>query len=263
MNNILLSCLLSILFLISFQKNTFAQHISDTIYQCAPCGCHSDDEHFDKPGNCPSCGMKLKAVTKPFGSLKNLDEPLNVAILIYNHVQVLDYAGPYDVFTSGGKNFNVYTVAEKSEEVISMPNLSINPQYTISNCPKPDILIVPGGMWTIVSEKAKSWIKESSQDADYVLSVCTGAFILAEIGLLDSLEATTHNAGIDILERNYPAIKKVRNDKRFVDNGKYITSAGVSAGIDASFYLISKILGKDWAEAAARNLEYPYSPSED
>ncbi len=263
MHKRLFSYLLSILLLFFLQANTLAQETTDVIYQCAPCGCDSDGKHFHEPGTCPSCGMKLEAVQEPFSSLQDLEEPMNVAILLYHHAQVLDYAGPYDVFAAGGKNFNVYTVAETSEAVITMPNLSINPQYNISNSPKPDILIIPGGMWTSISQDVNDWIIESAKEAEYVFSVCTGAFILAENGLLDSLEATTHSAGIDLLERNYPTIKKVRSDRRFVDNGKYITSAGVSAGIDASFYILSKILGEAWADAAARNLEYPYAAAQD
>jgi transcriptional regulator GlxA family with amidase domain len=204
--------------------------------------------------------MKLKIATTPFTTLKKLSKPLNVAILLYHHAQVLDYAAPYDIFTAGGENFNVYTVAETSDEVITMPNLSVNPQYNISNSPKADILIIPGGMWNSVNKKTKEWIKESSKDADYVFSVCTGAFILAEIGLLDGLDATTHSAGIDLLEKKYPTIKNVHRDVRFIDNGKIVTSAGVTAVIDASFYLISKVLGNEWVNAIARNLEYQYSP---
>ncbi len=255
----------NLLFVICFallQTYTFAQSTQEPIYQCAPCGCTSDGKHFHQPGNCPSCGMELVAVNTPFNPLKNLDEPLNVAILLYHHAQVMDYAGPYDVFAAGGENFNVYTVAETEGEVITMPSLSINPQYTILNSPTPDILIVPGGMWGTVSEKTKNWIKTASKEADYVFSICTGAFILAEIGLLDGLEATTHSAGITNLKQNYPRIKEVKDDQRFVDNGKIITSAGVSAGIDTSFYLVSKVLGEDWAKAVAKNLEYPYFTQE-
>lgn len=201
--------------------------------------------------------MKLKAVSEPFSYLKSLDKPMNVAILLFNHAQVLDYAGPYDVFTSAGsKNFNVYTVAATKEPITTMPNLSVNPQYSLLDSPKPDILIIPGGMWTSVADNTLKWIKENSMQVDYTLSICTGAFILAEIGVLDNLEVTTHAAGIDILEKNYPAIKKVHSNKRFIDNGKVITSAGVSAGIDASFHLIEKILGKEWAKAISTNLEY-------
>ena len=113
-------------------------------------------------------------------------------------------------------------------------------------------------MWRFVNQQVMDWIKESSKDADYVFSICTGAFILAEAGFLDGLEATTHSAGVDLLEKNYPNIKKIHRNKRFIDNGKVITSAGVSAGIDASFYLISKIIGKYRDQAAANSLEYIY-----
>jgi len=259
--NLFLTTITCLFLFVTFPEKSLAQDKPKTIYQCAPCGCSSDGEHFDKPGSCSSCGMKLVAVTEPFNFLKDLDKPMNVAILLFNHAQVLDYAGPYDVFTSAGReNFNVYTVASTKEAITTMPNLSVNPQYTILNCPKPDVLIIPGGMWTSVGEETLKWIKKNSTDADYTFSVCTGAFILAETGILDGLEATTHSAGIDILEKKYPAIKKVHSNMRFVDNGNVITSAGVSAGIDASFHLIVKILGEDWAEAIATNLEYKYEP---
>jgi len=260
--NIFLTVVTCLLLCITFQQHAFAQEKAETIYQCAPCGCESDGKHFDKPANCKDCGMKLVAVTNPFSYLKNLDKPMNVAILLFSHAQVLDYAGPYDVFTSAGsKNFNVYTVGATKEPIITMPNLSVNPQYSILDSPKPDILIIPGGMWTSVDAATLKWIKMHSMQVDYTFSICTGAFILAEIGILDNLEATTHTAGIEILRKNYPAIKKVHNNKRFVDNGKVITSAGVSAGIDASFHLIEKILGKEWAKAVSNNLEYTYKSS--
>lgn len=261
-NNLFLTSITCLLLFITFQENVFSQDSSKKIYQCAPCGCDSDGKHFDKPANCKDCGMKLVAVAKPFNYLKNLEKPLNVAILLFSHAQVLDYAGPYDVFTSAGsKNFNVYTVGATKAHIITMPNLSVNPQYSILNSPKPDILIIPGGMWTSVDDKTLKWIKKHSKQADYTFSICTGAFILAKIGVLDNLEATTHTAGIEILRKKYPAIKKVHNDKRFVDNGKVITSAGVAAGIDASFHLIEKILGKEWAKAVSNNLEYTYKSS--
>ncbi|PRX57402.1 DJ-1/PfpI family protein [Flagellimonas meridianipacifica] len=247
---------------IAFTSNVTAQIDTPAVYQCAPCGCDSDGKHFSEPGNCKSCGMKLEKVIEPRAELKSLDVPLNVAILIYHHAQVLDYAAPYDIFFAGGENFNVYTVAETSEKVITMPNFSVNPEYTVGNAPKPDILIIPGGMWNVLGNKTKEWIKQSAEDADYVLSVCTGAFILADLGMLDNLEATTHSAGVDLLEKNYPNIKKVQRDVRFVDNGKIITSAGVTAGMDASFHLISKVLGNDWVEAIERNLEYDFPNTE-
>lgn len=252
----LFNCSICIFLLLVIPRSVFGQVNLSSIYQCAPCGCASDGEHFDTSGNCPSCQMKLEKVTTPNKTLKKLDAPLNVAILIYHHAQVLDYAAPYDIFCAAGENFNVYTVAETSNKVITMSNFSVNPQYDFSNSPKADILIIPGGMWNIVNDKTKEWIKESSKHSDYVLSVCTGAFVLAELGLLNNMEATTHSAGIDLLETNYPNIKKVHRDVRYIDNGKIITSGGVTAGMDASFHLISKVLGNEWVKAIKRNLEY-------
>jgi transcriptional regulator GlxA family with amidase domain len=266
MKNILnyctITCLVALL-LVAHQENAAAQDNTVPIYQCNPCGCNSDGKHFDKSGNCPSCQMKLVVVTTPFSKLEHLNAPMNVAILLFEHAQVLDYAGPYDVFTSAGsKNFNVYTVAASKEAITTMPNLSVNPEYSILNSPKPDVLIIPGGMWTSLDDATLEWVKKSAKEADYTFSICTGAFVLAKTGVLDSLEATTHNAGLELLESNYPTIKKVHKNQRFVDNGKVITSAGVSAGIDASFYLVAKILGEPWAKAVATNLEYTHYRSE-
>lgn len=248
-----------------------AQETQQTYYECAPCACASDGKIAKTEGECPSCGMVLvekkmsdisnKELFKP---LKVLSSPMNVAIFLFHHNQVLDYAGPYDAFVSGGKSFNVYTVGATKEPIITYPNLSVNPQYTIKNAPKPDIIIIPAGMNDTVNEEARDWILKSAENADYVLSVCNGAFLIAELGLLDGLEATCHLSGLDGLEKNFTKINKVHRDKRYVDNGKVITSGGVSAGIDASFYLISKILGAERAQAAANGLEYIYwNPKKD
>ncbi|MCR9250990.1 MAG: DJ-1/PfpI family protein [bacterium] len=256
----IIQLVMSVAFTLVCINLSVAQTTNKKIYQCAPCGCDSDGEHFDQPGNCPSCAMELEEVTTAHPVLKKLDRPLNVAILVYFHAQPLDYAGPYDVFASGGENFNVYTIGESLDPVQTMPNLSINPQFSIKNCPSPDILIIPGGMWNTLNDSTKSWIKTTSMEIDHVMSVCTGAFVLADLGMLDGLNATTHSAGISTLKENYPNILEVKKEVRYVDNGKIITSGGVAAGIDASFYLISKILGDDWAKAIATNLEYPYNP---
>lgn len=171
--------------------------------------------------------------------------------------QVLDYAGPYDVFAAGGNSFNVYTVGADSKPIRTSPNLSVNPEYTIQNAPKPDIIIIPAGTNHRVNKEARNWIVKSAKDADHVLSICNGAILIAELGLLDGLNATANRSGLNTLRR-FDKIKKVFEDRRYVDNGKVITSGGISAGIDASFYLISKILGEERAQAAANNLEYIY-----
>ncbi len=258
---------LTILLLLSLSLTNYglAQEKVKTYYECAPCACASDGKIAEIDGECPSCGMSLveKEITdisnkELFKPLRVLNTPMNVAIYLFHHNQVLDYAGPYDAFVSGGSSFNVYTVGATSEPIITHPNLSINPQYTIKNAPKPDIIIIPAGMIATVNQEARNWILRSAENADYVLSVCNGAFLIAELGLLDGLEATAHISGLNGLENNFPKIKKVHRDRRYVDNGKVITSGGVSAGIDASFYLISKILGAERAQAAANALEYIY-----
>jgi len=257
--------ILLLLLSLSLTNYSLAQEKHKTYYECTPCACATDGKIAETYGECPSCGMALveKEITnisnkELFKPLRVLDTPMNVAIYLFHHNQVLDYAGPYDAFVSGGSSFNVYTVGATSDPIITHPNLSINPQYTIKNAPKPDIIIIPAGMNNTVNQEARNWILKSAENADYVLSVCNGAFLIAELGLLDGLEATAHISGLDGLEKKFPKIKKIHRDKRYVDNGKVITSGGVSAGIDASFYLISKILGAERAQAAANGLEYIY-----
>lgn len=242
-----------------------SQNTLKTYYVCPPCGCADDNKISLTSGDCPSCNMSLveKCANEipnleQFQPLKPLDTPLNVAIFIYAQNQVLDFAGPYDVFVSGGRSFNVYTVGSTQAPVIMAPNLSVNPEYDIFNAPKPDILVIPAGLTNDVNESARQWIMKSADKAMYVLSVCNGAFLIAELGLLDGLNATCHLSGLKALEENFPKIKAVYKDVRYVDNGKIITSAGVSAGIDASYYVISKILGVAHALAAANSLEYLY-----
>lgn len=256
---------LILLLSLSITNYSLAQDGHQTYYECAPCACASDGKISKTGGECLSCGMTLVEIEitdisnkELFKPLRVLHTPMNVAIFLFHDNQVLDYAGPYDAFVAGGSSFNVYTVGATSAPILTYPNLSINPQYTIENAPKPNIIIIPAGANETVNEKARDWILESAENADYVLSVCNGAFLIAELGLLDGLEATSHLSGLDALEKKFPKIKKVHRDRRYVDNGKVITSGGVSAGIDASFYLISKILGAERAQAAANNLEYIY-----
>jgi transcriptional regulator GlxA family with amidase domain len=187
----------------------------------------------------------------------------NVAILIFNDVEVLDFCGPFEVFSVTNeihslKPFNVYTVAEEDKPVIARNNLSVNPRYTINNCPKPDILIVPGGQGTrkeMNNPVLVNWVKDSFEDLELLLSVCTGALILAKAGLLEGLTATTHHGALDLLKKAAPKTKIVK-DQRFVDNGKIILSAGISAGIDMSFYVVDKLVGKDAVVATSKYMEY-------
>jgi putative intracellular protease/amidase/YHS domain-containing protein len=182
-----------------------------------------------------------------------------VAILVYDGVELLDFAGPGEVFAAAGR-FDVFTVGPTSAPITSQGFVEVQPRYSLASAPRPDVLIVPGGAaGTVISDdSAMRWIKTTAASAEQVLSVCNGAMILAHAGLLDGLEATTHHGSIAALRQHAPRTT-VHDDRRFVDNGKVVTAAGVSAGIDMSLYVVSKLLGADAATSTARYLEYAWA----
>lgn len=188
---------------------------------------------------------------------------LNTAILIFDDVEVLDFAGPFEVFSvanelSGYSILDVYTVAREKKPVTARNGFSVNPDYSIDEAPQADILIIPGGSGTrplLQQHDVLSWISRSAQYADKVLSVCTGALLLAKVGLLDGIKSTTHGSAFETLAEIAPTTEIIR-DARFVDNGKVITSAGISAGIDMSLYVIQMLFGKETAQNTAAYMEY-------
>lgn len=200
----------------------------------------------------------------------------NLAVFIFDDVEVLDFAGPFEVFSvcglrSGGeKPFNVYTVAEK-EMVVARNGLKIIPHFTVSNCPLPDILLLPGGGGIHADGKPfgtrlemhnaplLEWIRMQNKSAELMLSVCTGSLLLAKAGLLDGLSATTHWKAVDAMRAAAPNTNILPNE-RWVDNGRIILSAGISAGIDMSFHVVSRLLGKDMADETAAYMQYDHWP---
>ncbi len=220
-------------------------------YICPPCGCDSDGRIFNQPGKCPDCGMEL--VDK--------SNVLNVAIVVWDGVELLDFAGPGEVFAAArsddGRSFQVFTVAASKQPIVSQGFLSINPQYAIDDCPPVDIMVLPGGGTSNVTgdEKLMAWVKKQTASSQITLSVCTGAFVLAENGSLNDLDATTWHGAVDRLRQQFPNVR-VHADRRFIDNGRIITSAGVSAGIDSSLHVVSKLFGEESAVNTARYMEY-------
>jgi transcriptional regulator GlxA family with amidase domain len=195
-----------------------------------------------------------------------MEQKRNVAILIFDEVEVLDFCGPFEVFgvtgyKEGTEPFNVYTVAEGP--VIARNGLSINPAYTIIDCPRPDILVVPGGLGTrkeMDNPVLREWIEDHAKEAELTLSVCTGALLLAKAGLLEGLSATTHHDGMELLKEVAPNAT-IEEEKRFVDNDRIVLSAGISAGIDASLHVVAKLLGTQQALETARYIEYEWEPT--
>ncbi len=179
----------------------------------------------------------------------------NIAIFLQDNVEILDFAGPLEVFLVAG--FNVYTVAETSDPLLAMHSLKVIPDYAIENAPIPDIVVFVGGGDIGLSKKKniKDWVETVVQKTELQLTVCTGAFFLAEIGALDHKVATTYHQSISHLKNTFPKID-VRDNIRFVDNGKVITTAGISAGIDGALHLVSKLKGEKYATKVASLMEY-------
>ncbi|GGW93385.1 DJ-1/PfpI family protein [Alteromonas halophila] len=187
------------------------------------------------------------------------EKPFTVAILLFDDVQIIDFAAPYEVF--GQADFDVFTVSQDGKTVTTAMGLSVNPAHAFTTMPEADAILVPGGDVhdAMHNETILTWLKAQQQQVDHILSVCTGSHIVAESGLLDSLAATTFHNALEGFAADYPDIT-VKADKRFVDNGQIITSAGLSSGIDASLHLVSKIRGINKARSVALHIEYDWDP---
>jgi len=190
----------------------------------------------------------------------------NIAILLFDDVEVLDFAGPFEVFAvtnelRGNDTFDVFTVAEGVGTVRARNGLKLIPHYTLEQCPAAHLLVIPGGFGTRALLKKPAfleWVRIRARSAEIVMSVCTGALILAQLRLLDGLKSTTHHECLDLLRELAPATE-VMPDARFIDNGRIITAAGISAGIDCSLHVVERLLGSDAATKTARYMEYQRS----
>ena len=197
--------------------------------------------------------------------VKSSKPPRNLAILIFDGVQIIDYTGPYETFghtySNDGDAFNIYTVSEKTNAITTSMGMSVNPKFSFENAPKPDLLLVPGGdvRAQVNSPTVLKWVQDASKNAEIVMSVCNGAFILAKAGLLDGMEATTTAGLIPLLRQEAPKVKVV-DDRRFVDNGHIITTAGLSSGIDGALHVIERLYGRGTAQMAALGMEYNWDP---
>ena len=223
---------------------------------CPPCGQPCDDAVFDQPGTCPKCGMTLveqQAADAVRAAQKK------VAILIFDGVQIIDSTGPYEVFGAAG--FDVYTVAETKQPIVTAMGMTVVPRFSFADAPQPDVLVVPGGGVKAARGSAATlkWVADTTARVQHTMSVCNGAFILASAGLLDGLAATTTASNLDRLKAEYPKTKVVY-DQRFVDNGKIITTGGLSAGIDGALHVVARMLGNGVAQEVALSEEYDWRP---
>jgi transcriptional regulator GlxA family with amidase domain len=194
----------------------------------------------------------------------------NVGILLFEDVEVLDFSGPFEVFSrtrlvpgpesrrsEESAPFWVFTVARREEPVTSTGGLRVIPHFGFANAPRIDLLLVPGGYGTralVNDEETLDWIRRAAAGARRVTSVCTGSLLLARAGLLDGRRATTHWGALDLLATLGREVR-VERGLRVVDDG-VVTSAGVASGIDMAFYLVERLFGRDVADETARYIEY-------
>eukprot|EP01105_Mastigella_eilhardi_P006880 TRINITY_DN18389_c0_g1_i1.p1 TRINITY_DN18389_c0_g1~~TRINITY_DN18389_c0_g1_i1.p1 ORF type:complete len:223 (-),score=60.47 TRINITY_DN18389_c0_g1_i1:73-696(-) len=195
--------------------------------------------------------------------------PRKVGILVFDDVEILDFSGPYEVFGATrhpntlAPLFDVVTVADKptGQPVTTRNGMRVLPTHGLDDCPHLDLLLVPGGLGarTIVGNaRVVDWVRHRAVEAELVISVCTGSFILAKAGLLKpGMGATTYHLRIEELAALAPGVRMCKGE-RFVDNGKVITSAGIASGIDVALYVVGRLCGDAQAHWTARVMEYEH-----
>ncbi len=200
-------------------------------------------------------------------------ERKRVGIVLFDNIEVLDFCGPFEVFSVTRLNeekrreepspFEVLLVAEKLEPVTTTGNMKVIPHHTFQNCPRLDILVVPGGWGTrkeLNNPVMLDWLRARAAEVETLTSVCTGSMLLGFAGLLDGLHATTHWRSLDWMRDSFPSVT-VEYEKHVVEDGRVVTSAGISAGIDMALKVVARYFGKDIARATARYMEYPHPDS--
>jgi transcriptional regulator GlxA family with amidase domain len=184
-----------------------------------------------------------------------------VAILIDHQATLIDFAGLWQALVDaqpGGQDaaFDVYAVAPDLAASKVYGNLIVTPNYTFENAPAPDILAMGAQTGVLGASSQKlAWIRKTHATTRVTATVCTGAFILAQTGLLDGLEATTHHQFFDALQQHFPKIKVVR-DRRIVEQGRIVTAGGESCAIDLGLWLVRKFYGEAAAIATADYMEF-------
>jgi transcriptional regulator GlxA family with amidase domain len=183
---------------------------------------------------------------------------IRVAFLIGPHVNVIDVAGPWETFqdagagTGGSSPFRLFTVAPSKKTVHATAGLKLVPHHTYRNAPQPNVIVVPAHHWTSATLR---FLRLRSPKTDLVMSVCTGAFILAEAGLLANRTATTHHDFFDEFESSFPSVRLVRGE-RFVEHDRVATAAGLTSGIDLALRVVERYLGRKTAAGTARYMEH-------
>ncbi|GGA76576.1 glutamine amidotransferase [Neiella marina] len=194
---------------------------------------------------------------------------MKVAIYLYEQAEVMDFAGPFEVFSTASRMLSqlrteqaleVFLVSERVEPIAARNGFLVTPHHDFASAPDIDVLIVPGGVhqYQMKQQSTLQWIQQVAPNCRIIASVCTGAFLLAAAGLLDKLTVTTHWQDCSDLQQQFPALKVV-DGPRWVEQGNIITSAGIAAGIDMSFHLLTRLVNPSLAQVTAKQMDYPWA----
>ena len=189
---------------------------------------------------------------------------MNIGIYIYDDAEVLDFSGPFEVFSTANRlveieAFNIFLISEKSTKVNARGGFEVLTKYTITNHPPLDVLIVAGGVHyaQLENDQVINWIAQQNAQIKMIASVCTGVFLLAQAKVVTEQKVTTHWGDIDELRESFPKLQVIENI-RWVDEGRMITSGGISAGIDMSLHLVEKLHSLKLASMTARQMEFDW-----
>jgi transcriptional regulator GlxA family with amidase domain len=186
-------------------------------------------------------------------------DPIPVAVLLDQGAEVIDFAGPWEVFQDAEiadvPGFRLFTVAPTRSPLRATAGLQLVPDFTFRDAPRARVIVIGAQGGHDDNPEKLAWIRSAAEKADVVLSVCTGAFVLARTGLIDGMSATTHHDFYDPFQKRFPKVQLVRS-RRFVDNGKFITAGGLTSGVDAALHVVSRFYGQSAAERTARYMEH-------
>jgi len=193
-----------------------------------------------------------------------------VGILVFPDVEVLDFCGPFEVFSvtrldeerrrQDPSPYEALIIAENPGVVVATGGLKVVPDHSLEDCPPLDVLVVPGGWGTrreMMNDRLIAWVAERAREVATLTSVCTGSLLLGKAGLLDGKRATTHWRVLEEMQERFPAVTVI-DDQHVVEEGDLLTSAGISAGIDMALRVVARHHGEEVARATARHMEYPF-----
>jgi transcriptional regulator GlxA family with amidase domain len=199
---------------------------------------------------------------------------LKTGIYVFADVEVLDFCGPFEVFSvtrldgtdrrEEPSPFDVVLVAETADVVKTTGGMKVVPAHSFETCPQLDLLVIPGGWGTrrdVENPRVVEWVRDQAAGAELVMSVCTGSFLLAKAGVLAGKRATTHWMSLDRMRTTHPEVM-VEDRLHWVDEGTVLTAAGISAGIDLALKVVARVCGEPVARATSKYMEYPFPESD-